>query len=226
MIFEDEDITSLGEGFQLIQKKKGFRFSVDPVILTDFFSEEKPGKILDIGTGNGIIPILLLKKKGKYNITGIEIQEEIAELARRNMQLNRLQEDVRIISGDVKELKEGNSFDYVISNPPYMEIDGKKHNEAETKTISRHEVKLNLKELIQNARRLLKPIGKFFLVHRSYRFLEIARELEENGFSINRVKFVYFSKGRESNLVMIEALKGKKSKLKIEEPLFLQDGGY
>ena len=218
----DEDLTSLGDGYHLIQKKSGFRFSVDPVILADFFKEQKSGKVLDIGTGNGIIPILLLKKKGNWDITGIEIQEETAKLAERNLILNHLEENVRILVGDVKELKEGNSFDYIISNPPYMELDGKKQNLDEAKLISRHEVKLTLEELVENAKRLLKPRGKFFLVHRSHRFLDIAKAMEKNGFSLQRVKFVYYSEGRDANLVLVEAQKGKKCKFIVEEPLFLE----
>ena len=107
-----------------------------------------------------------------------------------------------------------------------MKADGKKQNDLNSKAIARHEIKLTLKELIENAKRVLKPIGSFTLVHRSYRFTEISRILEENGFSLKRVRFVYFSKERSSNLVLIEAWKGKKFQLEIEPPLFLEESGY
>lgn len=222
----NEDITLLTGEYKLIQKKDGFRFSVDAVILSDFFAYPKKGKILDIGTGNGIIPILLFSKEKGENITGIDIQKENAELAEKNVKLNRLNENIKIVHGDVKEYSMGNSFDYIVSNPPYMKVDGKKQNILSCKSIARHEVKLDLLQLVQNAKRLLKPIGSFSLIHRSYRFTDISRILEDSGFSLKRVRFVYFSKEKNSNLVLVEAWKGKKCKLEIEPPLCLEESGY
>lgn len=222
----NEDITMLNNGYKLIQKKDGFRFSVDAVILSDFFSPTKKGKILDIGCGNGIIPILLYSKGKGEDITGVEIQEENCELALKNVKLNNLEEYIKIENGDVKEHPKGNTFDYIISNPPYMEVDGKKQNILSCKSIARHELTLNLYDLIRNAKRLLKPVGSITLVHRSYRFTDISRILEDCGFSLKRVRFVYYSKDRNSNLVLVEAFKGKKCKLEIEPPLFLEECGY
>ena len=222
----NEDITLLAGKYKLIQKKDGFRFSVDAVILSDFFAYTKKGKILDIGTGNGIIPVLLVSKEKGEDITGIDIQEENVELAKRNVQLNKLNDNIEIVHSDVKEYSMGNSFDYIVSNPPYMEVDGKKQNILSCKSIARHEIKLNLSQLVQSAKRLLKPIGSFSLVHRSYRFTDISRILEDSGFSLKRVRFVYFSKEKNSNLVLIEAWKGKKCKLEIEPPLCLEESGY
>jgi tRNA1Val (adenine37-N6)-methyltransferase len=222
----NEDITTLNNGYKLIQKKDGFRFSVDAVILSDFFSPTKKGKILDIGCGNGIIPILLYSKGKGEDITGVEIQEENCELALKNVKLNNLEEYIKIENDDVKEYPKGNAFDYIISNPPYMEVDGKKQNILSCKSIARHELTLNLYDLIRNAKRLLKPMGSITLVHRSYRFTDISRILEDCGFSLKRVRFVYYSKDRNSNLVLVEAFKGKKCKLEIEPPLFLEECGY
>ena len=222
----NEDITTLNNGYKLIQKKDGFRFSVDAVILSDFFSPTKKGKILDIGCGNGIIPILLYSKGKGEDITGVEIQEENCELALKNVKLNNLEEYIKIENDDVKEYPKGNTFDYIISNPPYMEVDGKKQNILSCKSIARHELTLNLYDLIRNAKRLLKPVGSITLVHRSYRFTDISRILEDCGFSLKRVRFVYYSKDRNSNLVLVEAFKGKKCKLELEPPLFLEECGY
>lgn len=222
----NEDITTLNNGYKLIQKKDGFRFSVDAVILSDFFSPTKKGKILDIGCGNGIIPILLYSKGKGEEITGVEIQEENCELALKNVKLNNLEDYIKIENDDVKEYPKGNTFDYIISNPPYMEVDGKKQNILSCKSIARHELTLNLYDLIRNAKRLLKPVGSITLVHRSYRFTDISRILENCGFSLKRVRFVYYSKDRNSNLVLVEAFKGKKCKLEIEPPLFLEECGY
>lgn len=222
----NEDITTLNNGYKLIQKKDGFRFSVDAVILSDFFSPTKKGKILDIGCGNGIIPILLYSKGKGEDITGVEIQEENCELALKNVKLNNLEDYIKIENDDVKEYPKGNTFDYIISNPPYMEVDGKKQNILSCKSIARHELTLNLYDLIRNAKRLLKPVGSITLVHRSYRFTDISRILEDCGFSLKRVRFVYYSKDRNSNLVLVEAFKGKKCKLELEPPLFLEECGY
>lgn len=223
MIFENEDIANIYEGYSLIQKKDGFRFGTDAVLLSDFFNGKKDAKILEIGTGNGIIPVLLLAKKKVSKIKTIEIQEEVAELARRNVKINNLEDKIEVINMDIKDIKEGNTYDYIISNPPYMTLDGKEINEKDIKSIARHEIKLNLSEFISSAKRLLKPRGELFMVHKSYRFLEIAAELEKNNFSIKRVKFIYYSKGKDSNLVLIEASKGRKNILKIETPIFLND---
>ena len=122
-----------------------------------------------------------------------------------------------------KNLKEGNTYDYVISNPPYMTVDGKKINPTDSKAVSRHEISLTLSELIENAKRLLKPRGHFYLVHRSYRLGEILVELEKNGFSPKRIKNVYSDRFSEGKLVLIEASKGRREKLIIEQPMYLDE---
>lgn len=220
------DITLIDKNLKIYQLVDGFRFSVDPIILVDFFEGNKNGKILDIGSGCGIIPILLSYKKEMTNIYGVEIQKSSLEVFKKNVKENNLSENINVIEGDVADIKEGNSFDYIISNPPYMTIDGKKISENENKKIARHEIFLDLKKLVENAKRLLKPRGEFFLVHRSHRFLEICKVLEENNFSVKRVKFTFFDREKSSNLVLIQASKGRKHKLEIESPLFLKEKGY
>ncbi|WP_319371074.1 methyltransferase [uncultured Ilyobacter sp.] len=222
MIRPDEDITLLDEmGRDIIQKKNGFRFSVDAVILADFFKGKKPGKLLEIGTGTGIISILLSDREEIGKITALEVQPEMAELAERNMIRNGLKGRIEVVLGDVKEMKSGNMYDYVISNPPYMPLDGKKINMHDNKALSRHEINLTLEELVKNAKRLLKPRGQFFVVHRTHRFSDIACIFEREGFSLKRVKFVYSDNKSSSNLVLIEASKGRKEILEVEQPLYL-----
>lgn len=225
-MIENCDITLLENDLKIYQLKDGFRFSVDPVILVDFFEGNPKGKILDVGSGCGIIPILLAKKKNMQDIYGVEIQESSAKIFKRNILENGLLDKIKILNCDVKDLSCGNTFDYIISNPPYMAVDGKKISDNENKKIARHEICLDLKKLIENAKRLLKPRGEFFLVHRSHRFLEISRILEENNFSVKRVCFTYFDREKDSNLVLIQASKGRKHILKIEKPLFLEEKGY
>lgn len=220
------DITTFKDGTNIYQYKDGFRFSVDPILLVDFFNGNSNKKILDIGSGCGIIPILLAKKKNMTNITGIEIQKKSFELFKKNLKENNLENIIKPVLGDVNNLKEGNSFDYIISNPPYMVLDGKKISTNENKQISRHEIFLNLSSFAKNCKRLLKPRGEIFLVHRSFRFLEIAKEFENIGLSISKVQFVYFNKTSDSNLVLIQASKGRKSILKFLPPLFLEENSY
>lgn len=223
MVHPHEDVTLLNEmGRDIIQKKSGFRFSVDAVILADFFKGVKPGKLLEIGTGTGIISILLSDREEIEKITALEVQPEMAELAERNMKRNKLEERIEVVLGDVKEMKPGNMYDYVVSNPPYIPVDGKKINIQDNKALSRHEINLTLEELVKNAKRLLKPRGQFFMVHRTHRFSEISSVLEREGFSVKRVRFVYSDHESGSNLVLIEASKGRKEILEVEQPLYLK----
>ncbi|MGL4672059.1 MAG: tRNA1(Val) (adenine(37)-N6)-methyltransferase [Cetobacterium sp.] len=223
MVLENEDIAQICEGYSLIQKKDGFRFGTDAVLLANFFNGKKNAKVLEIGTGNGAIPVLLCAKDKITKMKAVEIQKEIAELAIRNIKRNNLEDSVEVVNMDIKNLEEGNTYDYIISNPPYMVLDGKEINDKDMKSIARHEIKLNLKEFVANAKRLLKPRGELFMVHKSYRFLEISEELGKCGFSVKRVRFVHYSKDKDSSIVLIEASKGRKNILKIETPIFLND---
>lgn len=223
---EKINITTFNDDIKMYQLVDGFRFSVDPIILVNFFEGNSQKKILDIGSGTGIIPILLAKRKNMKNIVGIEIQRKNFEIFKKNITENNLSEIIEPVLGDIKDYKESNSFDYIISNPPYMVLDGKKISENENKKISRHEIALNLEELVKNAKRLLKPQGEFFMVHRSYRLPEIIIELEKNKFSLKKIQFTYFNKQKNSNLILIQASKGKKNKLEILPPLYLEEEGY
>ncbi len=162
------NITTFDDDIKMYQLVDGFRFSVDPIILVNFFEGNSKKKLLDIGSGTGIIPILLAKRKNMQDIIGVEIQEDSARLFRKNVEENGLSDRVTIVHQDIKNFDKSNTFDYVISNPPYMVLDGKKISENENKKISRHEITLNLEDLIKNAKRLLKPQGEFFMVHRSF----------------------------------------------------------
>ncbi|MGF6907178.1 tRNA1(Val) (adenine(37)-N6)-methyltransferase [Fusobacterium sp. PH5-44] len=222
-LLSDEDITIIDKDHKIIQKKEGFRFSIDAVLLTNFFLPKKKGKILDIGTGNGIIPVLLLLKNKDYDITGIEIQSDIAILAKKNLEINKFGHNVKIINEDVKKYSMGNQFDYIISNPPYMTVDGKMQNSNNLKKIGRHEIFLDLENFILNSKRLLKPVGSITFVHRSRRLQEIVSLLTKYSFDISRLQFVHYNRERESNLVLIEAIKGKKLAITIEAPIFLKE---
>lgn len=220
------DLTELENGYKIYQSRDGFRFSVDPVILSDFYQEKIHAKVLDIGTGNGIIPILLVMKNKAQDIVGVEIQKEVADLARENVELNGCTSKIRIVNSDIKDFRERNSFDAILSNPPYMEVDGKKINGNDSKSIARHEIALNLRELIENSKKLLKPRGTLYIVHRAYRLPEINQLLLEYGFAVEKIQMVYSSRGENANLALIKGCKGRKVLTQILEPLYLDERGY
>jgi len=222
-LLKDEDITVLDEKHKFIQKQKGFRFSTDAVLLCDFFLLKKNGKVLDIGTGNGIIPVLLLIQNKIGQITGIDILKENTILAQKNININNFNDKAAIINMDIKDYSQGNTFDYIISNPPYMPLNGKKINIDMNKSVGRHEINLDLENFVFHSKRLLRPIGSLTFIHRSHRLQEIITILSKYNFGISRIKFVHYREENSSNLVLIEALKGKKHSLIIENPLFLKN---
>ena len=219
MLKDDEIIEKLDEKFEIIQKIDGYKYGEDTILLFKLVQDslnKKNIKLLDIGTGNGILPILLSDNDFVSELIGIDIQEENIERAKKALKLNEIEKNIQFKCMDIKEYKNSNYFDIIISNPPYMEDNGKKINENEHKAISRHEIKLNLSELISNAKRLLKPIGSLYFIHRTHRLVEIVKSLDENNFSIKKIIFIYSTKNNKSSMMFIEAIKGKKVKIEIE----------
>ena len=219
MLKYDEIIEKLDEKFEIIQKIDGYKYGEDTILLFKLVQDslnKKNIKLLDIGTGNGILPILLSDNDFVSELIGIDIQEENIERAKKALKLNKIEKNIQFKCMDIKEYKNSNYFDIIISNPPYMEDNGKKINENEHKAISRHEIKLNLSELISNAKRLLKPIGSLYFIHRTHRLVEIVKSLDENNFSIKKIIFIYSTKNNKSSMMFIEAIKGKKVKIDIE----------
>ena len=219
MLKDDEIIEKLDEKFEIIQKIDGYKYGEDTILLFKLVQDslnKKNIKLLDIGTGNGILPILLSDNDFVSELIGIDIQEENIERAKKALKLNKIEKNIQFKCMDIKEYKNSNYFDIIISNPPYMEDNGKKINENEHKAISRHEIKLNLSELISNAKRLLKPIGSLYFIHRTHRLVEIVKSLDENNFSIKKIIFIYSTKNNKSSMMFIEAIKGKKVKIEIE----------
>ena len=219
MLKDDEIIEKLDKRLQIIQKNDGYKYGEDTILLFKLFQESLNKKniiLLDIGTGNGILPILLSDNEFLSEIIGIDIQRENIERAIKALELNKIRKNVIFECMDIKEYKNSNYFDVIISNPPYMEENGKKINENEHKAISRHEIKLTLSEFISNAKRLLKPIGSLYFIHRTHRLVEIVKSLDKNSFSIKKIIFIYSTKNNKSSMVFIEAIKGKKVKLEVE----------
>ena len=230
---ENERIDDLEfNNLKIIQNKKGFCFGIDSILLSDFAKNIKYGaKVVDLGTGTAILPILLSAKTKASKIIGIEIQQEVAEMAIRSIQMNNLQDKIEIINEDIKYLKEKsqpNSFDVVITNPPYKKSGTGEKNEAQTKLISRHEITANLENFISISSYLLKDNGSFYMVHRPERIVDISIELRKYHLEPKEIKMVYPYMNKAPNLILIKAVKNAKPFLKLLEPLYIyeDDGNY
>lgn len=222
-IHEDETLEELNAvSKKIVQKKSGFRFAVDAVLIAHFINIDKKSRVLDIGTGTGIIPLLISDNENIDLISAIEIQDDVADMARRSVFLNGLDDRIEVINEDVRYFKRGNFYDFVVTNPPYMKLEGGRINTDPMKAVSRHEIKLTLEELIESSKRLLKPGGSFNIIYRTNRFLELVHLLETFKFGVKRVRFVHSKPGVKSELVMLEAMKGKKLDLEVLEPLYIE----
>jgi tRNA1(Val) A37 N6-methylase TrmN6 len=210
--------------YKIIQNIKKFCFGMDGVLLSGF-AKVLPGEnVLDLGTGTGIIPILLEAKTPGKHFTGLEIQEESADMARRSIALNRLEDKIDIVTGDIKEasaLFGPASFDVITSNPPYMNHNHGNVNPGEAKAIARHEILCSLEDVVREAAKTLKPNGRFYLVHRPFRLAEIIKTLTAYKLEPKRMKFVYPYVDKEPNMVLMECIKGAKSMVKVEAPLIV-----
>ena len=226
MIIELKDEERLDDlqrnGYQIIQKKDGFCFGMDAVLLSGFAAVKPGEKAIDLGTGTGIIPILLEAKYEGEHYTGLEIQDEVAEMAARSVALNHLEERVSIVKGDIKEASRlfgAASFDVVTSNPPYMNDAHGLKNLDLPKAIARHEVLCTLDDVAREAAKLLRPGGRFYMVHRPHRLIEIITALTKYKLEPKRMKMVHPFVDKEANMVLIEAVRGGKSMIKVEAPI-------
>ena len=224
-LYPDERLDDLQRsGYHIIQNPKKFCFGMDAVLLSGF-AKAKPGdNVLDIGTGTGVIPILMAAKTKAGHFTGLEIQHESADMAMRSIRYNHLEEDVRIVQGDIKEAADifgAASFDVVTSNPPYMIGQHGLRNPDLPKAIARHEVLCNLEDVVSQAARVLRDRGRFYMVHRPFRLAEIMNVLTKYKLEPKRMQLVYPYIDREPNMVLIEALKGGNSRITVEPPLIV-----
>lgn len=220
------------KNMKIYQNTDWFSFSLDSVLLPNFVTLRKNVKnIIDLGTGNAPIP-LILSTKTDANITAVEIQEDLYELARKTVELNKLEDRIELINMDVLDLKniyESDSFDVVVSNPPYFKLnEGSNLNEDIHKIIARHEKCLNLEQLANTVKYLLKNNGVFAMVHRTDRLIEIINVLSKNNLQVKKLRFIYPKKNTESNMVLVEATKNGNVGLKILPPLYVhdEDGNY
>lgn len=225
----------------IYQSKTGYRFSVDALLLYSFINLQRAKKIADLGAGSGIIGLLLAKKYPDSEVTLIELQKSLVKLAEKNTALNELEDRVHIINYDLKELTHnsslvthasappvGNCFDLVVSNPPFRRTRTGLVSNSDERAIARHEIKLSLQDLFNSASLLLKHHGRFCLIHLPERLAEIIRVMKGHSLEPKRLRSVHSSISTEAKMVLIEAVKGARSGMKIESPLVLynEDGSY
>lgn len=225
---ENERIDDLEfKNLKVIQNKNGFCFGMDAVLLSDFAKNiKRNATVLDLGTGTGIIPILLCGKTELKKVIGVEIQEEVAKMAKKSILLNGLEGRFEILNCNIKELNKiykKQTFDVIVTNPPYKKQDSGIVNENEKKVISRHEITANLEDFIKIAKDLLKDKGELYMVHRPERLVDILELMRKYRIEPKVLKMVCPNKNKEPNLVLIKGVKNAKPFLKIEKNLYVYD---
>ena len=211
-------------GYYIIQNPQKFCFGMDAVLLSGFARVKQKERALDLGTGTGIIPILLEAKTDGEHFTGLEIQKESADMASRSVALNHLEDRIDIVTGDIKDasvLFGASSFDVITTNPPYMIGDHGLSSSNQAKAIARHEILCTLEDVLSQSAKLLRPKGRFYMVHRPFRLAEIMNKMIAYGIEPKRMQLVYPFIDREPNMVLIEGLLGGNSRLKVEKPLIV-----
>lgn len=211
-------------GYEIIQHPGKFCFGMDAVLLANFARVRKSERALDMGTGTGIIPILLTAKTEGESFVGLEIQEESADMARRSVAHNHLEDKVEIVTGDIKEAAEifgPVSFDVITTNPPYMIGHHGIANSSDAKAIARHEVLCTLDDILRESAKLLKYRGRFYMVHRPFRLAEILSKMVQAGIEPKRMRMVHPFVDKEPNMVLIEGMRGGNSRITVEPPLIV-----
>ncbi|WP_152802772.1 methyltransferase [Alkalibaculum sporogenes] len=232
LINEHERVDNLHlDGYKIIQNTQHFRYGVDAVLLSWFAGQRvfKNAKIIDLGTGTGIIPILLVANEKCIHVDAIEIQDYYADLASRNIKLNNLQNYINVTQGDIRNLSEVSinpKYDIVVSNPPYMK--GSIHNEKLPHAIARHEITWSMEALMVTARKILKDRGKLIFIHRASRLVDIIYNMRANGIEPKVMRLVTPKLSKDPNLVLIEGHKNGKAQLTVEKPIVIynENGDY
>ena len=218
------------KGLRLIQNPDGFCFGIDAVLLANFSKVKRGSKVVDLGTGTGIIPVLISGKSRADKIIGVEIQEEVAEMATRSVKLNDLEDRVSILNEDLNDITSligKNTVDVVVSNPPYMHSKGI-INENDKKAISRHGIMCDLEDIFRVAKDILKPNGKLYMINRTLRLVDMMVYARNHNLEPKTMKFVHSKIGKAPKLVLVEFVKCAKPEVKVLEPLYIykEDGSY
>lgn len=212
---------------KVYQDDSMFKFSIDSVLLPNFVTlSKKKGKVLDIGCGNAVIPIVLTTRTSNH-IDGVEIQKDVYELAKRSVEYNKLENQITIYNEDIKEFSKNSEtdiYDTITCNPPYFK--DMKQNDDLHKTYARHEESLNVEEVMVIAKKLLKNNGNIAIVHRTERLIDIISAMKKNNIEPKKIQFVYSKKDKPSNILLIEGTKNGKPGVKIMEPLYLHNSDH
>ena len=223
---QGEHLDDLQNGFFIIQGQKSFRYGIDAVLLSGY-AKVKPGeRVLDLGTGTGILPILLAAKTPGRSFTGLEIQKESADMARRSVALNHLNDRISIVQGDIREAVSifgAASFDVAVSNPPYMIGRHGLTNPDPAVAIARHEILCSFRDIAEQTSRILTDRGRFDLIHRPFRLAEIMCTLKEYRLEPKRMRLVYPFADKEPNMVLLEACKNGNPRIRVEKPLIVYE---
>lgn len=219
------------KGYKIIQNPEVFCFGIDAVLLADFAKVKRNDLVLDIGTGTGIIPILMFARYENKGYIGIDVQRDMVNMANRSINLNRIEDSIKILHLNVKDLSNiypENSFDVITSNPPYMKGRAGLVNENKSKMIARHEITCTLEDIIQNASYVLKDKGKIYMIHRPHRLVDIIYLMRKYRMEPKRMRMVHPSEGKAPTMVLIEGVKYANAELIVEAPLYVynNEGGY
>ncbi len=225
LVHENERLDELHRnGYYIIQDPRRFCFGMDAVLLSGFAKAKSGERVLDLGTGTGIIPILMEAKTDASDFVALEIQEESADMARRSVMYNQLENKINVVTGDIKDASKifgASSFDVITTNPPYMIGEHGISCATDAKAIARHEVLCDLDDILRESAKLLRPGGRFYMVHRPFRLAEIFSKMIAYKIEPKRMKLVYPYVDKEPNMVLIEGLRGGKSRLTVEKPLIV-----
>ncbi|MBC8283078.1 MAG: methyltransferase [Nitrospinae bacterium] len=213
----------------IVQNDAGYRYSIEPFLLADFAPLLPGHEVLDIGTGCGIIPLLMIHREPELQITGVEIQDSAVAIAKQNVSNNKM--EIKIVSGDFLDKDvpfTAEQFDLIVSNPPYRKVNSGRMNPDQGKAIARHELKLNLPNMLEKAKTILKNGGHITLSYPPIRLQETLRELENRELFPSRIRFIHGNNNAEAKIFLIDAIKGKKSDLIVDSPLYVynRDGSY
>ena len=232
LVYEQERLDELHRnGYFIIQDPKRFCFGMDAVLLSGFAKAKKGERVLDLGTGTGIIPILMEAKTEAEDFKALEIQEESAGMAVRSVKLNGLEEKIDIVTGDIKEAASifgAASFEVITTNPPYMIGSHGLKNENKALYIARHEALCTIDDILRESAKVLKSKGRFYMVHRPFRLPELLAKMSAAKLEPKRMRLVYPYVDKEPNMVLIEGLKGGNPRMEVEPPLIVyeKDGTY
>ena len=228
----EETLDSLfGGRLRILQKKSGYRFSIDALLLAHFAGPHPKDRIIDLGTGCGILPLIIAFRKKTGQIVGVEIQPSLADLARRNATLNRLSTRIKILEKDLRDLEGKNLrgiFDLVLSNPPYRRVGAGRVNPCPEKALARHEFKATLQDVLRAAQYLLKEKGRLVIIYPASRAAELIQEMRQFNLEPKRLQFVHSRPKEEARLMMVEGFKEGRAQVRVLPPLILYDsaGNY